>query len=128
MIRHLKLSESEKSNRVTSIALKKDAKRIGIVLQQRRKINPLETFNRGKCKGEPMICENCGKKFLNTKGHIDKYCSFKCKADDMHRKKYQLLIDGDKSILRANYSPRYFKYDIIKICEFFIIIDRLIVY
>ncbi len=38
MIRHLKLSESEKSNRATSIALKKDAKRIKLQNEAKKKI------------------------------------------------------------------------------------------
>lgn len=38
MIRHLKLSESEKSNRATSIALKKDVKRIELQNEAKKKI------------------------------------------------------------------------------------------
>lgn len=38
MIRHLKLSEYEKSNRATSVALKKDAKRIKLQNEAKKKI------------------------------------------------------------------------------------------
>ena len=38
MKRHLKLSESEKSNRATSIVLKKDAKRIKLQNEDKKKI------------------------------------------------------------------------------------------
>ena len=38
MLRHLKLSESEKSNRATSIALKEDAKRIKLQNEAKKKI------------------------------------------------------------------------------------------
>ena len=38
MIRQLKLSESEKSNRATSIALKEDAKRIKLQNEAKKKI------------------------------------------------------------------------------------------
>lgn len=38
MLRHLKLSESEKSNRATSLALKEDAKRIKLQNEAKKKI------------------------------------------------------------------------------------------
>lgn len=38
MQRHLKLSESEKSNRATSIALREDAKRIKLQNEAKKKI------------------------------------------------------------------------------------------
>lgn len=38
MFRHLKLSENEKSNRATSIALKEDAKRIKLQNAAKKKI------------------------------------------------------------------------------------------
>ena len=55
---------------VTCQAVRKAAKKLGIVLPQRRKINETETFNKGKCKVQ--ICLNCGKEFHSK--HIQKYC------------------------------------------------------
>ena len=44
--------------------IKKICKNLGIVLLQRRKINPNETFNKGKRK--PKICKHCGKSYIST--------------------------------------------------------------
>lgn len=92
--------------------IKKVASRIGIELPKRRKINSSETFNKGT--GKTHICLNCGKEFLNKPGYTNKYCSNECKSEYNHKQKYQLLIDGDPSIMRANYSPKSFREDIIK--------------
>ena len=92
--------------------IKKSAKRIGIVLEPRRKINPKETFNKGTAK--LSTCKNCGKKFILYKSHSGKYCSCKCQHEDLHKQKYKLILDGDISIMRANYSPNIFKEDILK--------------
>lgn len=103
--------------------IKKVAKLIGIVLPQRRKINPLETFNKGKGakketpknkiierNKENHYCLNCGN-ILNN--YAKKFCSLKCKGEFQHKQLYQLILNGDASIMRANYSPRKFRDDII---------------
>ena len=92
--------------------IKKAALRLGIELPQRRKINPNETFNEGT--GEKIICKNCGKEFKKYQGTTGKFCSHLCQQEYQHKQKYQLLLDGDESIMRANYSPRNFRDDIIK--------------
>ena len=46
---------------VTGNAVKKAAKRLGIILEQRRNINPSESFNKGKIKTH--FCKNCGCEF-----------------------------------------------------------------
>lgn len=91
--------------------IKKVASRIGIELPQRRKVNSCETFDKTKKK---HICLNCGKEFLHKCGYSNKYCSNECELEYKHKQKYQLLLDGDPSIMRANYSPRIFREDIIK--------------
>ena len=102
--------------------IKKVAKQLGIELPQRRKINPNETFGKGCSHKDPekwgkAICQNpnCKKEFeyLLTRSY-GKYCCTKCQAEHIHSLKYQLLLDGDESIMRANYSPRNFRDDIIK--------------
>ena len=91
--------------------IKKVAKRIGIVLVSRRKINPKETFNKNT---KTAFCLNCGKEFEYLSGYTNKYCCTECEKEYKHNIKYQKIIDGDPSIMRANYSPRHFKEDILK--------------
>ena len=93
--------------------IKKVATRIGIELQQRRSINECETFNKGSHKVSTAICLNCSKEFLKYANTTGKYCSNKCQQDFQHKEKYQLLLDGDPSIMRANYSPKNFRQNII---------------
>ena len=92
--------------------IKKVAIRLGIELPQRRIINPSETFNKGI--GKKCYCLNCGKEFQYKSGYSNKYCSSECEHEYKHKQKYQLLLDGDSSIMRANYSPKNFREDIIK--------------
>ena len=89
-----KLSYEEIGRRYgcTGSNIKKVAKRIGINLPQKRKINECETFNRSK---KIHICNECEKEYKHKIG-------------------YQKLLDGDSSIMRANYSPSAFKNDILK--------------
>lgn len=95
----------------TGSNIKKVAKRIGIDLPQKRKINECETFNR-KCTTH--ICLNCNKEFEHQPGYSNKYCSNECEKDYKHKLEYQKIIDGDSSIMRANYTPKAFKEDILK--------------
>ena len=88
--------------------IKKVAQRIGIELPQRRKINSSETFNKGI--GQKYYCLNCGKEITYSK----KFCDFTCQHEYQHKQKYQLILDGDKSIMRANYTPSIFRNDILK--------------
>ena len=92
--------------------IKKVCKRLNIQLEQKRKINPKETFNKGTGKKE--ICLNCGKEFTKYQGHSGKYCSNKCQKEYEHKIKYQKILDGDESIMRANYNLSYFKEDILR--------------
>lgn len=88
--------------------IKKVAQRIGIELPQRRKVNPNETFNKGT--GQKCYCLNCGKEVTYPK----KFCDATCQHEYQHKQKYQLVLDGDESIMRANYSPSIFRDDILK--------------
>ena len=47
-------------------------------------------------------------------GSTGKFCDSKCQNEYEHKQKYQLILDGDPSIMRANYSPRNFKEDILR--------------
>lgn len=93
--------------------IKKTALRLGIELKARRVINECETFGKGIIKVPTAICSNCGKEFYKYSSKSNKYCSIKCQQDFQHKQRYQLIIDGDESIMRANYSPNIFRNDII---------------
>lgn len=90
--------------------IKKIAKRLNITLPQKRKINPSETFGKGIRKVFYGYCANCNKELTRP----GKYCNIKCQHQHQHKLKYQKILDGNPSIMRANYSPSDFKEDIIK--------------
>ena len=94
--------------------IKKTAIRLGIELKPRRTINENETFGKGITKVSTAICLNCGKEFHKYAGSTGKYCSNKCQLEYQHKQAYKLIIDGDSSIMRANYSPSNFRNDILK--------------
>ena len=94
--------------------IKKVAFRLGIELEQRRSINDSETFNRGKTKAPINTCINCGQEYIQYYGKSQKYCSNKCQHEYQHKQKYQFLIDGNVTIMRANYDPSPFKKDILE--------------
>ena len=59
----------------TGSNIKKQIKLLGIKVDARRKVNPSETFNRGKGKKK---CKNCGVLLKNWRGS---YCSKKCQNE-----------------------------------------------
>lgn len=67
----LSYEEIGRRNGVTGAAIKKAAKRLGIELPVRRKINESETFN----KKEARYCRNCGKVLDSYQQY---FCSKKC--------------------------------------------------
>lgn len=110
-IEHVSYEEIGRRYNVTGEAIKKAAKRLGINLPKRRKINPNEHFNRGTAKTDK--CLNCGKEFVIYQSSTGKFCSNKCFNEYKHKENYQKILNGDESIMRANYSPRHFKDDIL---------------
>lgn len=94
--------------------IRKVAKRLKIPLESRRAINKNETFNKGVSKLPLKTCINCGKEFHKYASHTGKYCSSKCQGLYKHKVQYQKIVDGDPSIMRANYTPKNFKDDILK--------------
>lgn len=102
--------------------IRKVAQRIGIELPERRRINPKETFNKGTFRKidengikitNTGICLNCGREFKKISGYSNKFCCGECEKEYKHKQRYQLILDGDPSIMRANYSPKNFRQDII---------------
>jgi len=67
---------------VSGTAVKKAAKKLGIELEQKRKINPNEHFNKGTSK--VCYCLNCGKELS---GSQVKYCSNECQMEYQKTKK-----------------------------------------
>ena len=94
--------------------IKKVATRIGIQLPQRRKSKERETFNKGT--GQKYYCLNCGKLLNQDNGssYKHKFCDNKCQRVYQHKIGYKKILDGDSSIMRANYSPHAFKDDILQ--------------
>lgn len=105
-----KLSYEEIGRRYgcTGSNIKKVARRIGIELPAKRSINPSETFNRVYKQ-----CLNCGKELINCSSSCGRYCNIKCQSEHKHKLAYQKVLDGDSSIMRANYSPKSFRGDIL---------------
>ena len=66
--------------------IKKVAKRLGIDVPQRRKINPKETFNKGT--GEKFICKNCRQEFQKYLGTSGLFCCHSCQQEYQHKQKY----------------------------------------
>lgn len=95
---------------ISGSAIKKAARRIGIKLPKRRKINPKETFN--KRENETAVCCNCGKEFLMEASKYNKFCSIKCSSEHKHKEKYKDFLSGKDYYMRANYTVSIFK-DII---------------
>lgn len=94
--------------------IKKVALRLGIELPQRRIVNDKETFNKGVVRVPVKICANCGKEFKHFSGYSGKYCSKECFMEHSHKLGYQKIIEGNPSIMRANYIPSPFKNDILQ--------------
>lgn len=98
---------------VSGTYIKRIAIKLGINLIQRRKINPSKTFKKNITR--PIVnCLNCGKEFYKYSSSTGKYCSNKCQQAYQFKLAYQKIIDGDPSIMRANYSPATFKKIIIE--------------
>lgn len=60
----------------TGSNIKKQAKKLGIELKERRRKNPKETFNKGTAKKN--ICPVCDKEYVEYKGHWGNCCSKEC--------------------------------------------------
>ena len=65
-------------------------------------------------RNQIAICQNCNKEFHPRYSSDGKFCCLKCQKEYLHKIKYQLFINGDESLQRANYSPKIFYEDIMK--------------
>lgn len=73
--------------------IKKVAKRLGIELKPKRKINENETFNKGK--HQKSICLNCGKEYDKGKNTKGKYCSNKCQFEYQYKQNIEKWKKGE---------------------------------
>ena len=81
---------------VTGNAIKKAAVRLEIELPKRRKINELETFNKGT--GIKRLCLNCGKELDYS---AKKYCSNKCQHNYQYNQYIIKWKDGKESGIKG---------------------------
>lgn len=80
---------------VTGSAIRKAAQRLGISLIRRRKINPNETFNKGRVHTE--TCLYCGKSFERYACLKGKFCSIECSVRYQKIKHVELWRSGKLS-------------------------------
>lgn len=87
--------------------IKKQAKKLGLELPQKRKINKNEHFNKGVRLSKHSICLNCGKELDRPNS---KFCDNKCKNDYYYKEWIKLWKDGQKDGLSGEYGiSRYLK-------------------
>ena len=77
---------------VSGASVKKAAKKLGIVLVPKRKINPNETFNKGSKRIE--YCINCGKELTGNRSN-KKYCSVKCQCEYKNKEYINNWLNGN---------------------------------
>ena len=88
---------------VSGVAVKKAAKKLGIKLEERRKINPNEHFNKGKNICPNKFCLNCNKEIKYRGGfYLYKFCSNKCQGEYKSKKIIESWKKGEYDI-----SPEY---------------------
>ena len=88
----------------TGSNIKKIAKRLGIELETRRKINENEHFNKGTAK--TATCQNCGKEFVLYKSHGGLYCCHECWAEGTKKKAIEDWKNGNISGHDSRYKIR----------------------
>lgn len=91
-------------------AIRKNAKKIGIVLPKRRKINERETFNKGA--GKARYCLNCGKDIRGQ--HASKYCSIKCQHEFQLKEKYNNYLNNQEEFIGKEITYQWLKKIILE--------------
>lgn len=101
---------------VTGSAVKKAAKKLGIELEAKRKINQSEHFN--KREKPKCVCLNCGEEFESKRNSKDKFCSRKCSGEYRYKQHIERWKNGEEDGINGKYGiapfiRRYFfdKYD-----------------
>lgn len=75
--------------------IRKIAIKLGIPVVARRKVNPSETFNKGKLS--LRICENCGKEYTSFPHEERRFCSVTCSNEYKSNLKYQNYLQNPKT-------------------------------
>lgn len=84
--------------------IKKHAKKLGIELPQKRKINESEHFNKGISKMVIMkYCLNCGKEFHGSHNN-QKFCNGKCQHDYAYKQYIEHWKNGKETGIIGRYS------------------------
>lgn len=91
----LSYDEIGKMYNVSGAAIRKAASRIGIQLPKRRKINPKETFNKGKA--QTATCIYCGKTFIKYPSSKHLYCSTECAGAHRRQQYIEAWKSGDNN-------------------------------
>lgn len=86
---------------VTGASVKKAAKKLGFKLEQRRKINPNEHFN--KSVKQTHLCLNCGKEIEHDRHSKNKFCSATCQQSYQHKKYIERWKNGEEDGLKGEY-------------------------
>lgn len=87
---------------VTGAAVKKAAKKIGIELEYRREINPIEHFNKGV--KQIHTCLNCGKEFEHRRNTKNKFCSHACQQTYQCIRYIERWKNGEENGLSGEYN------------------------
>lgn len=99
---------------VSNTTVVKKAKKLGIVLESRRKINPNETFNKDKTRKVFNKCEYCSKNIMGN-SNTSIYCSRNCFNEHTKQKTYTYFLSSPIELQRADYDiPDSIKHTIIK--------------
>lgn len=91
---------------VTGAAVKKAAKKLGIEIKARRKINPSENFNKKEKKIEKKekvqrFCECCGRELKTYQG---RFCSGKCQNLTRYKDYIERWKNGEEDGMKGEYS------------------------
>ena len=87
---------------VTGNAIKKAAKRLGIILERKRSINPNEHFNKGE-KRKHYYCLNCGNELDGAKKYRNVFCDNKCQQEFFYKEYIKRWKNGEEDGLNGEY-------------------------
>lgn len=94
---NLSYEEIGRKYKVTGNAVKKWAKKLNIILPNRRKINEIETFNKGK---NPRYCLVCHKLLEKRQ---QKFCSHKCQREYEQKEWEKRWKEGKETGITGKY-------------------------
>lgn len=101
---------------VTGNAVKKAAKKLGVILPQRRSVNPKETFNKGT--GKTIKCLNCGKEVVWRESEHRKFCSSKCMGEYWYKNSVSLWKNGEYVNKSSFCLPKFIKRYLLEKTEY----------